>query len=78
MNRFEKIYPNYKILGIHEILVEGVNHYYSSLINNPEDVMCLAKARKDMLNRKIRVMCLKLEGPTGDIRYADFSPDELI
>ena len=78
MTVFERIYPNYKICGIMEMLVEGVGDWHSTLVSNSDDVLAIAKRGTDDIGRKIHVLCLLIQGPSGDMRYADFSPNELI
>jgi len=75
---FTRIYPNAKILGINEMLVEGCPKWYSTLITEYNDIIAIAKRGTDGTGRKIRMLNLKIEDENGVIRYPDFTPFSLV
>ena len=77
ITNLERIYPGYKIIGLEELLVEGLVSWYKTLITDPEDVLEIAKNGHDSCDRKIRLMNIIIQGPDGDRRNADFRPEEL-
>ena len=77
MNALQRIYSDHKIIGIEQMLVDGVG-WYDTLIDQESDVMAVAMAGKDSEGRKIRMMAVRIEGPDGFQRVADFRPEELV
>ena len=75
---FTRIYPNAKILGINEMLVEGCPKWYGTLITDYDDIIAIAKRGCDNYGRKIRLMNLRIEDENGIIRYPDFTPFSLV
>lgn len=72
-----RIYPDHKVVGLDQMIVEG-SGWYDTLITHPEDIMALARAGVDAAGRQIRMMALRLEGPDGIQRVADFRPEEIL
>lgn len=77
MTILEKIYPNYKIIGLGQMIVEG-SGWYDTLITDKNDIITLARKGYDAAGRKIRCMAIRLEDPDGFHRIADFIPEDLI
>lgn len=76
MTTLERLYPDYKILGLKEIFVTG--KWYTSLATSKKNIIAIAKRGIDGNDdRKIKLMCLCLKSPCGEIVYPDLKPKEL-
>jgi len=74
----KRIYPDYKIVGVEEMLVEGCPKYFSTLIDDIEVIKTIVRRGTDGIGRKIRVLCLRLRSNIdNNIVCADFNLKEL-